>query len=366
VADSPTAAPSASAAFPCRNCGAELAWDPDRDVLGCAHCGATQAVPRASGAVLERPLEEGLAAARGLGLEARAVQCGRCGALVQLAGAATAGACVFCGSAQVLAQAAHRQPLRPESIVPLEFGRAKAEQAARRWLKQRWFRPRALEPLASFQARGVYLPYWTFDARVHSDWSADAGHYYYETQLVPVMVQGKLRMQSRQVRKIRWVPAWGQRDDVYDDLLVHASKGVAEELVAKLGGFDTKALVPYQPEYLAGWQAEEYQHDLEASWSRGRERIVESQRARCSSDVPGDTQRNLKVDNRIFDVRWKHVLLPLWCLTYRYAGKDWRVLINGQNAQVKGEAPLSVPKLLAFVAVLLLAVLAVLLLARGR
>ena len=29
---------------------------------------------------------------------------------------------------------------------------------------------------------GVYIPYWTFDAQVHADWTADAGYYYYVTE----------------------------------------------------------------------------------------------------------------------------------------------------------------------------------------
>ncbi len=344
---------SARVDFPCRNCGAQMTWDPDRDVLACEHCQTTLQVPRAEGLIVERPLEEGLAVARGLGVQTRSMRCARCGATIQLSGSTTSTDCVFCGSSQVLDQTANRMALRPESIVPLEFGRDKAEAAVRKWLAGLWLRPNALKQSARFQAQGVYLPYWTYDARVHSDWSADAGHYYYVTEVVPVMVNGKLQMQSRQVRKIRWVPAWGKRDDVYDDVIVHASKGVAEELIARLGGFDTKALVPYRPEYLAGWRAEEYERDLEAGWQHAKEHIVRTQSSRCGADVPGDTQRNLKVDNTIEDVRWKHILLPLWVMTYRHAGRDFRVLINGQSARVQGQAPLSRPKVVLLVLAIL-------------
>ena len=141
-------------------------------------------------------------------------------------------------------------------------------------------------------------------------------------------------------RRTRWVPAFGRRDDAYDDDLVCASR-LAPELMAKLGGFDTKKLLPYKPEYLAGWRAEEYQLDLEGGWGKSQENVVAAQQSRCAGDVPGDTQRNLRVRNAISGVRWKHVLLPLWSLQYRFGGETYTVLVNGQNGCIAGKAPLS-------------------------
>jgi DNA-directed RNA polymerase subunit RPC12/RpoP len=346
--------------FPCGNCGASLTWNPDTDALTCEHCGHRVAVPRADAAIVERPLAAAGESARGLGAHELAVRCGNCGAVVELAPAATTAACAFCGSSQVTAQASNRNALRPESLIPLDVGRAAVEQGFRRWIGGLWFRPAALKAVRAFDAIGVYVPGWTFDARVHSDWSADAGHYYWTTELVPVMRGGKLRMEMRRVRKIRWVPAWGARDDTYDDVLVHASKGVPDGLLRELGAFDLRALVPYRPEYLAGWRAEEYQVDLEQAWERARSSIVASQERRCAGDVPGDTHRNLRVRNEISDVRWKHVLLPVWTLTYRYGGKPYTVLVHGQTGLVRGRAPLSWIKIAAAASAVIAAALIVL------
>ena len=134
---------------------------------------------------------------------------------------------------------------------------------------------------------------------------------------------------------------------------MHASRGVPESLAAKLGGFDTAALVPYRPDYLAGWRAEEYELDLEGGWALAREEIVRTQQRRCAGDVPGDTHRALRVTSTIDGVRWKHVLLPFWTLSYDYAGKTYTVLIHGQSGRVEGYAPLSWLKIaLAVLAVL--------------
>lgn len=336
--------------FPCQQCGAKLTWNPDTDALGCGHCGASRAVPRADGEIVERALSDAGGAARGLGVEQRAVRCSNCGATVELAEVRTAQSCAFCGSSNVLAQAANRNLIRPESILPLDVGRAAVEQAFRSWIRGLWFRPQALQRVARFEAVGVYVPYWTFDAQVRSEWSADAGYYYYVTVMVPVTHNGRTSLQPRQVRKIRWVPKWGQRDDHYDDLLVHASRGISEELAKALGGYDTSKLLPYRPEYLAGFLAEEYSVDLESAWNSGRERIVATQLQRCSGDVPGDTQRDLRVHNEIDDVRWKHVLLPMWSLNYKLGGKTWPVLVHGVTGKVHGKAPISWVKVLLLVA----------------
>ena len=245
-----------------------------------------------------------------------------------------------CGSSNVLAQQANRNAIRPESLVPLDLSRKEVEERFRKWIRGLWFRPSELKKTKDFQAIGIYLPFWTFDCRVHSDWSADAGHYYYVTVPKMVMVNGKMKMRMVQERRIRWVPAFGKRDDTYDDELVCASK-LAPELMQKLGGFETKVLVPYKPEYLAGWHAEEYQLDLEQGWQKEQVEVVESQKRKCAGDVPGDTHRNLRVRNTISGVRWKHVLLPVWSLQYRFKGETYTVLVNGQNGCIAGKAPIS-------------------------
>lgn len=326
--------------FPCSNCGAKMTWDPEHDSLSCEYCGTKQAVPRGEGILLERALDEAGTAARGLGAEMRAARCANCGARVCFDTHSTAETCAYCGSSNVLAQEANRNAIRPESLVPLDISRTEVEAAFRRWLRRLWFRPSALQGMKQFEAIGVYVPFWTFDCRVFSEWSADAGHYYYVTVPRIVVVNGKTRVRMVRERRIRWVPAWGDRRDAFDDELVNASQ-LSAELIANLGGYDTRALVPYRPEYLAGWYAEEYQLDLESGWGRAQERVVEIQRGRCAADVPGDTHRNLRVRNTIGDVRWKHVLLPLWSLQYRFRGEVYTVLVNGQTGRVAGKAPYS-------------------------
>src|SRR5262249_11676948 len=122
---------------------------------------------------------------------------------------------------------------------------------------------------------------------------------------------------------------------------VCASCGVPQDLARKLHTFDTSALVPYSPEYLAGFRAERYAVELGEGWAEAQKHVENEQEKRCSGDVPGDTQRALSVENTISNVTFKHVLLPLWIAAYRYRDQVHRFIVNGQTGEVEGTAPWS-------------------------
>ena len=80
----------------------------------------------------------------------------------------------------------------------------------RQWYGSRWFAPNKLKRGAlTDTVKGLYIPYWTFDAQVHADWTAESGYYYYETESY-TDAQGK--RQTRQVRKVRWQWSSGALD----------------------------------------------------------------------------------------------------------------------------------------------------------
>jgi len=112
-------------------------------------------------------------------------------------------------------------------------------------------------------------------------------------------------------------------------------------LVRGIEPFDLTALVPYRAEFLSGWSAEEYTVDPHRGWDLAQERLRDRERSACSGELDGDEQRNLEVETQFSQVRWKHLLLPVFIASYRYGDKCYRFLINGQSGKVSGEAPLS-------------------------
>ena len=68
-------------------------------------------------------------------------------------------------------------------------------------------------------------------------------------------------------------------------------------------------------------------------------------------DIGGDEQRIAAIDTDWSDETFKHILLPVWMAAYKYNGKSYRFLVNGQTGEVQGERPWSVWKI-AFAVIL--------------
>ena len=336
---------SASDTFPCAKCGANLSWDAGKRSMHCQFCGHDQPMPvQPTQQIREIPLEEGISQApKGLGAPVTTLKCKDCGATVNVGEGERTAACAFCGSKQVLQIETDANAIRPESLLPFQIDKPTANRRFGDWLKGLWFRPNDLKRMASVQEMGgVYVPFWTFDAKVDSDWTAERGWHYYVTETYTAYENGQQVTRTRQVQRTRWEPAWGQRrGDFHDDTLVCASRGLPSQLVDKFSSFNTKQLVPYAPQYLAGWRAEAYAIDLMSAHGTAVNKMTEAQQSKCSRDIGGDTHRSLVVNNRWYAETFKHVLLPIWIAAYRYNNKVYRFLVNGQTGEVTGEAPYS-------------------------
>jgi hypothetical protein len=336
----------------CRECRGVLLWDAAAQKLRCKDCGALSAVSDA-GSIVEHDLEQALIErrARGrIGTGSRQVRCRECLAEVEVPDELHATRCEFCGSTMVLVQEAAADHYLPESMIPFAIDRAAAERAFRGWLGGLWLRPTNLRLASSLHAlHGVYVPYWAFGCSVTSRYSADAGYTYWVEHREPNSNE------VRRVARTRWQPCSGERHDRHDNHLVCASRGLAAELHGVAHRFELSGLLPYAPEYLLGFAAERYAVDLPASWQHARSEIEEIQDQRCAADVPGDTHRGLRTTHQIESVRFKHVLLPMWIATYRYRGRLYRFLVNGQSGRVVGSAPSSAWKLTLTVLLFLIA-----------
>ena len=80
--------------------------------------------------------------------------------------------------------------------------------------------------------------------------------------------------------------------------------------------------------------------------------------------IGGDVQQITSMDVRYDAVQFKHLLLPVWLLTFRHKGKPYNVVINAVTAEVHGERPYSAAKIGCLVAVIV-AVIALIFLLRA-
>jgi hypothetical protein len=347
----------------CPACGAEAVWTPARQALVCPYCGTTSPAELATDGSLIK--EHDLAAAlravpqdqRGFASDRTSVQCQSCKAISLFEPARVAQRCDFCGSPAIVPYDKTRNAIRPESLLPFTLAEGQVREAMRRWYGSRWFAPNRLKDAAlTDRVHGIYVPYWTFDAKVHARWTAEAGHHYYET----VAVQRNGRTEYQQVQRTRWEWAQGEVDMTFDDELVPATLGVKPHLLKGIEPFPTQELRPYDPGYVSGWVVEQYQIDLVGAAEHARSAMQDKLRARCAQDIPGDTYRNLEVFPTWGDQTFKHILAPVWVLSYDYGRRSFQVLVNGVTGQTAGEQPWSWIKITLAVIAILVIVLVVL------
>jgi DNA-directed RNA polymerase subunit RPC12/RpoP len=339
--------------WPCAQCGAQLRYAPGQTELTCNHCGHVQAIAAASErrrarALTEHPLEAGLQDdLSGADMEeVRTTTCTGCGAQIEVDQATHATECPFCASPVVLDTGTHRL-IKPQAVVPFVLTEDQARSAMVRWMGSLWFAPSTLLEYArkGRAMNGVYVPFWTFDVRTSSSYTGERGEHYTETRNVSVTVNGKRETRSESVTKTRWQPARGRVARDFDDVIVLGSASLPRRLGNELTPWDLGALVPYDPDFLAGFRAEGYTVALPDAWADGQAAMTAVIRDDVHRDIGGDSQKIHTLDTDWRDPTFKHILLPVWMAAYKYNGKSFRFLVNGQTGEVQGERPWSVWKI---------------------
>jgi len=348
----------------CPACGAQAEWNPSKEKLVCPFCGTESPyhIDRQQGTVVELDLVKTLRELpedeRGWQTARRSVQCQSCRAVMVFDPARVGQNCEFCGSPALVAYDEIKAPIRPQGVLPFKIDAGRIRDGIRSWWRSKWFAPNALSRSALVDTlKSVYIPYWTFDAQVHCPWQAEAGYHYY----VPVQaIDSKGRPVTRMEQRTRWEPAAGVVDHAFDDEPVPGTQGLPLDLLRQIEPFPTQEVVAYDTAFLSGHVVEHYQVVLLDAAQKAQEQMYAQLQQLCAGHVPGDTYRNLQIDPQYSARTFKHVLVPVWLLTYTYGAKVFNVIANGYTGKIAGRYPKSFWKI-AFV--VLLAIIALIIFA---
>ncbi|MGR3540883.1 MAG: primosomal protein N' (replication factor Y) - superfamily II helicase [Hasllibacter sp.] len=353
--DALPAAPVEDHRFPCPACGSDMRFDPASQGLRCDHCGNAEPLPppgreaRAL-ALREIDLRDGLApvaaAPATIAETTRVVACPNCGARTEMEAGVTAATCPYCDTPVVAADAAPDRHIKPAALLPFLLTERDAREAMKKWIRGLWFAPNALRKYARNvrPMQGVYAPHWTFDADTTTRYTGQRGVHRTETYRTS---DGKTATRTR----TDWYPARGTVRVRFDDVLVPATTSLPEHLRDGLEPWELKRLDPYRPAALAGFRGEAYTVPLPDAHGQAQMRMQPGIDSAIRRDIGGDAQRIASKDTAYRDETFKHVLLPLWIAAYRYGGKSWRFVVNGQSGKVRGERPYS-PWKIAFAVIL--------------
>jgi hypothetical protein len=347
----------------CPACGAQAEWDPGKQKLVCPFCGTESpyAIDRETGKVVELDLVTALRELpeedRGWQVATHSVQCQSCRAVMVFSADRVGQNCEFCGSPALVDYHEIKSPIRPQGVLPFRVDRNKVRDDIRGWWRSKWFAPGRLARTAMVDTvHSLYIPYWTFDARVHCPWEAEAGYHYY------VNVEGQDSKGNRVVRqeqRTRWEPAHGEIDHAFDDDPVPGTQGLPMDLLRQVEPFPTQEVAPYDTAFLSGHVVEHYKVVLIEAAEQSQQQMHAALERLCAAQVPGDTHRNLRIFPAFSGRTFKHVLVPVWLLAYDYRARPFQVIVNGYTGKIAGKYPISIWKVLLVILLVTIVVLTV-------
>ena len=341
-----------------------MAFDPARSALACAACGHARVLPAPSAdaqaeALREQDYLDALRrmAAREPSLEARVVDCPACGAQTRFEGHVVGDACAFCASPLLVAQAHVERLIRAQAVLPFALDKAAAQAVFAKWVGSRWFAPNALKATVrnADGVKGIYLPWWTYDAQTVTTYRGERGT---QRRVQEVRPNASAQAGAATTRVVTdWLPAAGAVAVRFDDILIAGSPSIASHLAQVLDKWDLSRLRPPADEALAGFAVEVYRTGLEDGFGQARARMPSAIDAAIRRDIGGDVQRIHAQQTVVDEIRFKHLLMPVWIGSYRFGGKPYQIVVNGQSGEVEGDRPWSVGKIVLAVLAALLVLL---------
>ena len=330
----------------CSNCGGELTFTPGTSHLTCPYCGSSQEISNQSHteqfqehdylAYLQESQKQETQIA------VTTTQCSGCHAHLTLSADTIAEQCPYCGTSIILSDTTTQNIIAPKGILPFKIRARKGREQYQKWVQSRWFAPNDFKRQATLHdtLSGVYLPYWTFDTNTITTYTGKRGTIH----------------RREKSTSTSWRNVSGTISMLFDDILVVASDSLPHKYVDTLEPWDLENLVPFNRDYLRGFQAEQYQIDLPTAFTEAQGKIEKIITAKIKQDIGGDKQKITSQFTNYDAITFKHILLPLWSTAYRYKWNTYRTVINGRTGEVQGERPWSWAKL-SIVALALLAII---------
>jgi len=333
--------------YTCPHCGASTHFDVAAGGVVCEHCGF-QAGTRAEQVGYaakhnEFSLDELKEAEQGWGVERRTLHCDACGAEMAPPEGALTATCPCCASNRVNLRTTSSELMRPRVLNPFRVQPDSNRQRARSWLGEGWFHPPELASQSVVERfTGIYLSFWTFSSRISSRWDAEVGR--------PHTVR---RRDGSTHTEIRWSWKTGSLTQDLRDRLMSGSSHVSRRILERIYPFDLNELTAYSPDFLAGWNAQAYDISLPDAWEECKESMREEARQACRASIGEPHVRNFRMSADFADESWRYVLLPVYLTSYRFQGKVYQVLVNGQSGAIAGQKPVAWEKVWLAIAAML-------------
>lgn len=264
------------------------------------------------------------------------LDCQACGASLELEASARTATCPYCASPSVIERPPSADRPSPTFALGFTVTREAAVARVRAWIRSRGMFARSGFANAAVDAlRGIYVPTYLYSALTRASYHANVGESY--------VTVGQGRRGVSVNEETEWHGLSGSYTAFVSDVLVAASRGLANAELEQLEPFDLRRMRRYDPAILAGWYAEDPTRSVAECAALARGEAVQALGARLHAFLPGDRHTDLDYRTWLEHESAELTLLPVWVMAVRWDRKQplVRVLVNGQTGRLVGKAPRS-------------------------
>ncbi len=315
--------------FQCPKCGGRMTYAIDKQLVCCEYCGYVRqethhqdiySVADQAEKVLDFviPTTDGYRWVSGQ----HHLSCGSCGAISILPKNQKSQRCPYCGSNQLTDSIELRELIDPHVIALIKIDRKEAMERVKKWMRRGLFTyDNLINSSKRIQLNPAYYSFWTFDGISEVHWSCE--------------------VLADQAGDVSWESRHGVQSHVFNDVLVSGVKAIDERDLASISPFDLENVEKFNPEFLAGWSTILYDRPISDASIIARKLVSKQFRPQIYQTIEiGHKKRNLQIGTgKWTDMTYKHILLPIWVGIYKFKGKSYRILLNGQNGKISGQKP---------------------------
>ena len=325
--------------FKCPCCDGAIEFDSTLQKMKCPYCGSEFEMEalQAYDAELSQQPSENMTWDTAAGSDwqpgetegLRIYTCNTCGGEIVADDTTGASECPFCGNPVVMT-GQFAGDLKPDLVIPFKVDKKAAIAALQNHYKGKRLLPKVFKDENHIkEVKGLYVPVWLFDTDADAYvrykatrtrvWS-DSQYNYTETSYFAVTRGGGIG---------------------FENVPVDGSTKMDDTLMESIEPFRIEEAVDFQTAYLAGYLADKYDVDAEASIGRANERIKHSTEDAFRDTVYGySTVETVTSNINLINGRARYALYPVWILNTKWKDQTFTFGINGQTGKVAGDLPM--------------------------
>lgn len=325
--------------YKCPCCDGAIEFDSNLQKMKCPYCGSEFEMEtlQAYDAELNAMPEENMTWDTTAGSQwqdeesqgLRTYCCNSCGG--QIVGDETLAAteCPFCGNPVVMMEQ-FAGMLKPDLVIPFKVDKKAAMEALKNHYKGKVLLPKVFKNENHIkEVKGLYVPVWLFDT------DADA-HVRYRATRTRVWSDSEYNYTETAYYSVTRAGGIG-----FANVPVDGSTKMDDAMMESIEPYHMEDAVDFQTAYLAGFLADKYDVDAEASIARANERIRKSTEDAFAATVQGYT--TVEPTNSIINLKngcARYALYPVWILNTQWKGQKFTFGVNGQTGKVAGDLPM--------------------------